>query len=470
MRHLVWILAGLALCLCASVGSRGTLALAADTPTAEETKAVAEEAYVFAYPMLENYRAMYAEAVDGQAKAYIAPFNRFHHTTSLTGPELKAVVRPSNDTLYSSAWLDLRAEPMVIGVPAVRDQRYYSFQLVDLYTHNFAYIGARTTGFDKGYYLVAGPTWTADKPARVTAVLRSEGELVHIIGRTAVQGPTDLATVRAIQKQYTLVPLSKFLGRPPARHAGGEFPHFDQKRADGVGFIAYTNFLLGQAEPHASERGLLERFATIGIGPHRKLDANRLAPDIKKAIEDGIAAARTKIAAQKLGVEKNGWTLTSAAFGTRERMQGRYLARAAAARAGLYGNDQEEAFYPTTQVDVTGNALDASKNGYVVRFSKTQLPPVKGFWSMTMYALPSQLMIANPIRRYAIGDRTTGLKYGLDGSVTIYLQTRSPGPSQETNWLPAPKGPFALQLRIYWPKPDALRPELYAPPPVEVAQ
>jgi hypothetical protein len=158
------------------------------------------------------------------------------------------------------------------------------------------------------------------------------------------------------------------------------------------------------------------------------------------------------------------------AFGNRERMQGNYLVRAAAARLGLYGNDQEEALYPATQVDVNGNALDGSKNRYVIRFGKAQVPPVKSFWSMTMYGLPSQLMIANPIRRYSIGDRTSGLKSGLDGSVTIYVQTRSPGPSLETNWLPAPKGPFSLQMRMYWPRADAFTPEPYAPPPVEVAQ
>ena len=169
-------------------------------------------------------------------------------------------------------------------------------------------------------------------------------------------------------------------------------------------------------------------------------------------------------------MEKNGWTLTGGAFGNRERMQGKYLLRAAAAKSGLYGNDQDEAYYPSTQSDAAGAALDASKSGYVMRFGKDQLPPVKGFWSMTMYALPSQLVVANPLRRYSIGDRTTGLKYGQDGSLTLYVQTRSPGPSQETNWLPAPKGPFSLQLRMYWPKPEALAPELYAPPAVEPAQ
>jgi len=469
VRPLVRLAAAAAVILAAFIGLGTATAAGADTISPDDAKAVAEEAYVFAYPMLENYRTMFVQAIDPQSKAYAGPFNQLHHATALAGPESRAVVRPNNDTLYSTAWLDLRAEPIVIGVPAIRDQRYYSVQLIDLYTHNFGYMGSRVTGFDKSYYVIAGPGWTGDKPARAASVFRSEGQLVYAIIRTAVQGPADVAAVRAIQKQYTLAPLSKFLGRPAAKRAALEFPHFDQHRADGAGFIGYTNFLLGQLAPHPSEQALLERFATLGIGPNRRFDAARLSPEIRRAIEDGVAAARAKIAAQKLGAEKNGWTLIAGAFGNRERMQGNYLVRASAARFGLYGNDQEEALYPATQVDVNGTALDGAKNRYVIRFAKAQVPPVQSFWSMTMYGLPSQLMIANPIRRYSIGDRTSGLKSGLDGSVTIYVQTRSPGPSLETNWLPAPKGPFSLQMRMYWPRADAFTPELYAPPPVEVA-
>ena len=461
MRHLARAVATVVVCLIASATGAG------DQPSVEEAKAVAEEAYVYAYPMLENYRTMYVQSVDRQSRAYAAPFNHLHHATALTGPEFKAIVRPNNDTLYSAAWLDLHAEPMVIGVPEIKDQRYYSVQLVDLYTHNFAYIGARTTGFGKGYYLVVGPKWAGVKPSRISAVLRSEGGFVYSITRTAVRGPADVGNARALQKQFSLVPLSKFLGRPAPKRVSIEFPPFDQKRADGVGFIGYVNFLLGHVEPDPSEQALLEKFATIGIGPNRKFDATHPSPEVRKAIEEGIAAAKAKIAAQKLGVEKSGWTLVSGAFGTRERMQGKYLVRAAAAKLGLYGNDQDEAYYPATRIDVDGSALDASKTRYLMRFGKDQLPPVKGFWSMTLYGLPSQLMVVNPLRRYSIGDRTEGLKYGQDGSLTLYIQNRSPGPSQESNWLPAPTGLFTLQFRMYWPKPDAFAPETYSPPPVE---
>jgi hypothetical protein len=464
MRHLIRVVTAAIVCLSASAAG------SAETLTAETAKAVAEEAYIYAYPMLENYRTMYVQAIDRSSKAYAAPFNQLHHATALMGPEFKASVRPNNDTLYSLTWLDLHAEPMVIGVPEIKDQRYYSLQLVDLYTHNFGYIGARTTGFGKGYYLIAGPKWTGEKPARITAVVRSEGNLVHGIARFAVQGPADVPNVRALQKRYSLAPLSKFLGRPAPKRVPIDFPPFLQKWADGAGFIGYVNFLLGQVEPHPSEHALLERFATIGIGPHRKFDAAQLPPEIRKAIEEGIGVAKTKIAGQELGVPKNGWTLMSGPFGDRNRMQGQYLVRAAAATLGLHGNDREEAYDSAAREDVSGKPLDASKHGYVMRFSRDQLPPVKGFWSMTLYGLPSQLMVTNPLRRYSIGDRTEGVKYGQDGSLTIYIQNRSPGPSQEANWLPAPKGPFALQVWMYWAKPEAFTPQTYGPPPVEPAE
>jgi len=464
MRHLIRVVTTAVVCLSAFAAG------AAEPLTAETAKAVAEQAYIYAYPMLENYRTMYVQAIDRSSKAYAGPFNQLHHTTALMGPEFKAIVQPNNDTLYSLTWLDLRTEPMVIGVPEIKDQRYYTVQLVDLYTHNVGYLGARTTGFGKGHYLIAGPTWSGEKPARITAVVRSEGNLVHGIVRFAVQGPADVSNVRALQKRFSLAPLSKFLGRPAPKRVPIDSPPFLQKWADGAGFIGYVNFLLGQVEPHPSEQALLERFATIGIGPHRKLDAAQLPLEIRKAIEEGVGAAKTKIAEQKLGVEKNGWTLVGGAFGDRNRMQGQYLVRAAAAKLGLYGNDREEAYDCATREDVSGKLLDASKNGYVMRFSRDQLPPVKGFWSMTLYGLPSQLMVTNPLKRYSIGDRTEGVKYGQDGSLTIYIQNRSPGPSLEANWLPAPNGPFALQVRMYWPKPEAFTPQTYAPPLVEAAE
>jgi len=438
------------------------------TPGPEEARAIAEEAYIFAYPMLENYKTMYIQAIATSAPTFRAPFNQLKHSTILLGPEFKDVVRPNNDTLYSTVWLDLRAEPLVISVPAIQD-RYYSFQLVDMYTYNFAYIGTRTTGTAAGSYLVAGPAWTGDKPEGVNAVFRTEGNFVYSITRTAVSGQEDVPNVLAIQQQYRVQPLSAFLGRSaPAGAPGGDFPAYDKATAESADFIRYFNYLLGQLAVHPSEQELIAKFGRIGVGPNRPFDAASLGADTRSAINDGVASARQKIKDQgaKLGEQKNHWNLTPRIFGNREQMQGQYLTRASAAYMGLYGNDLEEAYYPSTNWDAGGDPLDASQHSYVLKFAKSEIPAVDAFWSLTMYSLPDGLLVENPIHRYSIGDRTEGLKYGADGSLEIYIQRESPGKDKESNWLPAPNGPFNVVLRMYLPKATALNP-LYAPPGIQ---
>ncbi len=439
-------------------------------PDPVEARALAKEAYIFAYPMLENYKTMYIQAIDTSSPGYQGPFNTFKHSTTLLGPEFTDVVRPNNDTIYSFAWLDLRAEPIVVTVPAITD-RYYSFQLVDLYTHNFAYIGTRATGTEAGSYLIAGPSWSGDPsqpPPDIRQVFPTEGNFVFCLGRTAVDGEADLPNVLAIQEGYKVQSLSAYLGEaaPPAPPAI-VLPTYNRVEADTPDFIKYLNFLLGQVDIHPSERQLIEKFGRIGIGPNRPFEASALDISVLHAMDEGIREAIDEIEKNvgNLG-EKNSWSLTGKVFGTREVMQGQYLTRASAARFGLYGNDLEEAYYPTTSLDSAGGTLDGSGNRYVLRFTKDEMPPVDAFWSITMYNLPEQLMVANPIHRYSIGDRTRGLKIDKDGSLAIYLQPKSPGKAKESNWLPAPEGPFSLTLRMYLPRPSALDP-LYAPPGVE---
>ncbi len=204
--------------------------------------------------------------------------------------------------------------------------------------------------------------------------------------------------------------------------------------------------------------------------PDQAFDPEKIEPDTLAAIEAGVASALQKIEAKMkmLGTKKNGWMLISGAFGSREIMQGKYLTRAAAAYFGLWGNTLDEAFYPESSQDADGEALDASKHNYVLHFEADQLPPVKAFWSLSMYKLPEQHFIENPINRYVISSATKGLKYGDDGSLTIFMQHESPSADAESNWLPAPDGPFSLQARLYWPEPNALD-LLYAPPPIRKA-
>jgi len=411
---------------------------------------------------------MYVESVSPTSPTYKGPFNRFIHSTVLLGPQFKDVVRPNIDTLYSTAWLDLRAEPIVISVPAITD-RYYSFQLVDLYTYNFAYIGTRTTGTATGSYLLAGPSWQGDKPSGVDAVFRSEGNFVFCIVRTAVDGQEDVPNVAAIQQQYRLQPLSAFLGQPaPTGTAPGSFPAYDSAKAESADFIAYFNFLLEQLVVDPSEKDLIAKFGQIGVGPNRPFDASSLDAQTQSAISDGVASAWAKIKAEtaQLGEQKNGWNLIPRVFGNRRQMQGQYLVRAAAAHGGLYGNDLEEAYYPSANLDAGGNPLDASKSNYMLTFAKDQIPAVNAFWSLTMYSMPDQLMVENPIQRYSIGDRTKGLQRGADGSLVIYFQHDSPGADKEANWLPAPDGAFSVTMRMYLPQAKALDP-LYAPPGIQ---
>jgi hypothetical protein len=382
---------------------------------------------------------LFAQALYSESGAYEAPLNVLVHKTELLGPDYTLIVRPNNDTLYSIAWLDLRAEPMVLSVPAIPLDRYYSFQLIDLYTHNFAYVGSRATGPEAGNYLITGPGWSGETPADITAVIPCETAFATALARTAVFGPEDVPNVTAIQAEYRVTPLSEFAGaQPPPAAAALELPPYNAEQARSAGFVTLINAILPYLGQHPSEAELWQRFAAIGIGADFDLDT--LEPEIRTAMDQGVATALEKIEieAGNLGSRQNGWILTEASFGTREAMHGRYLRRAAAAFFGLWGNDLEEAFYPETSIDAGGEALDTSKHDYVLHFAADQLPPVKSFWSLSMYNLPQQLFIHNPIDRYTLGDRTQGVVYGKDGSLTVYLPHESPGKDREFNWLPAP--------------------------------
>jgi len=435
--------------------------------TPEEVQTITEEAYIFSFPILDQYKMLFAMALYPESGAYEAPLNVMSHKTELLGPDHTVIVRPNSDTLYSVAWLDLRAEPMVLSVPAIPLERYYSFQLIDLYTHNFGYVGSRATGPEAGNYLITGPGWSGETPDDITAVIPCETAFATALARTAVFGPEDVPNVAAIQAEYAVTSLSEFAGtQPPTAAAPPQLPPYNPEQARSAGFVTLINAFLPYLGQHPSEAELWKRFARIGIGADFELEA--LDPEIRTAMDAGVAAALEKIETEgaNLGSRQNGWMLTEASFGTREAMQGRTLRRAGAAAFGLYGNDLEEAYYPEASADADGEALDASKHDYVLYFAAEELPPVKSFWSLSMYNLPEQHFIHNPINRYILGDRTEGVVYGEDGSLTVYLQHESPGKDKESNWLPAPDGLFSLQMRCYWPEPERLDP-LYAPPAVE---
>ena len=443
-----------------------------------EAKAIAEEAYVYAYPMLENYRTMYVQAIDKNSGGYLGAFNKFEHSSELLGPDFNEIVRPNNDTLYSFAWLDVRAQPIIITVPQV-EARYYSVQLVDMFTQNIAYIGTRSTGDGPGSYLVAGPQWQGAKPGSVAEVIQSDSEFIYCIVRIEVRGAKDIPAVTKLQEQLRLTPMYQFLGRSRIPVATGiTFPRYDARKVASAGFVDYLNLLLTQVRIPKSEGAMMERFAKIGIRPGMLSASLQFSAATREAVDAGVGAALVKISkvAQDLstleGVEgraAEGWVGVVGMFGSPKEMAGRYLVRAAAAMMGLYGNDAEEAYYPVANLAANGDPLNAADYRYVLHFAADELPPVDAFWSLTMYGLPDQLMVSNPINRYSVGDRSK-LRRDQDGSVTVYIQQESPGKKNESNWLPAPNGPFSLQLRMYLPKPGALEAPIYLPPGIEVAR
>ncbi len=417
------------------------------TASPEEARAIAKDAFLYAYPMLFNYKTLYQQTVDSTSKAYVGGFGKFRNYSHPYGPENKEIVTPNNDTPYSWAWLDLRREPWVLSVPEVPKDRYYVFQWIDLFTYNFAYVGSRATGSGAGHYLFAGPNWHGETPKGIDKVFRSETDLILTLGRTALNGASDVRNVQAIQKQYKLTPLSAFehtAAPPPA--AKVTFPKWDEAKATSIDFIAYLNFLLQFTQPPApSEKELMERFARIGIAPGAPFDSAPLPPETRAALEAGVADGKAA-----LGDAEKHTTSSFDLFGTREDLKGNYTTRAVAAAMGIYGNTKEEAVYVGIRVNAQHEPLLGTQP-YVLHFDKKDLPPAQFFWSMTLYDLPARHLVANPLNRYSIGDRTKGLKYGADGSLDIYVQHASPGADKVANWLPAPVGAYNLITRIYGP-------------------
>jgi len=438
--------------------------------TPEEAQQIAEEAYIYAYPMLEHYKLMFAMAMYPKSGAYTAPFNVLHHNPELSTSKDTIIVRPNNDNIYSAVWFDLSEQPQVLKVPKIEDNRYYSFQVIDLYTHNIDYVGTRATGFDEGTYMFTGPNWDGVVPDGIDKVISSEGNYLLALGRTQVFGPDDLETTKKVLQGFTVESRNVFNGMSEIAKIpeNPNIPPFDPNQIKDAHFISYLNALMATAEIHPSEEALFKRFAKIGIEPGKTFNPEDMEPELKDAIEAGMAKALKKIEAEvsHLGERQNGWMLISGAFGDREAMQGKYLRRAAAAYFGLWGNDLEEAYYPEATVDADGEELDGSKHNYRLHFEADQLPPVKAFWSFTMYKLPEQLLVENEMDRYIIASNTQGLKYNEDGSLDIYIQKENPGKELESNWLPAYDGKFSLQARFYWPEPESLDP-LYVPPAVE---
>ena len=445
-------------------------------PSITETKAIAEEGFIYGLPIVMNYAVMYEFCLNKNSGQYKGPFNEIFNEHRVFTYKDTAIVTPNSDTPYSMLWVDLRAEPMVISVPAVAKHRYYSVQLIDGNTYNYGYIGSRATGSDPGDYLVVGPDWKGETPAGIKKVFSSTTPFSLAVFRTQLFNPGDMPNVEKVQAGYKAEPLSAFL----KQSAPAAAPKIDFLQASIAGikdnFYDYLAFALQLVPPSPEANDIRAKLASIGIRPGKTFEFKDLSPEHKAAVLLGMKEGDDKVTQFLASGTKrvNGWGIGSF-FGDRAFYKGDWLMRAGAAKGGIYGNDAVEAMYPMTRVDAAGETLDGSKHKYTISFPAGQLPPVNAFWSVTMYDGKSQLLIENPINRYLINSpMLSGMKKNVDGSLTLYIQKDSPGKANEANWLPAPNGTIYLVMRLYWPKetpPSILPPGdgTWKPPGVERA-
>jgi hypothetical protein len=469
---------GLALILVVIAGCRPATE---EAITPEEAKAIAREAYVYGFPMVMNYKTIYNFVIDEGNPEYKGPFNEISCMARVFTPEDKSIVTPNADTPYCFFWIDLRAEPLVLSVPEMEPKRFYHFQLIDLYTHNYAYIGTVTTGNGAGKYLLAGPDWDGETPRGITDVIQSETDFVFNVTRTQLFGPEDLERVAEIQGTYRLQPLSTYLGtEAPAAKAIPEFSKWVEGSQFDERFFGYLDFMMSLlGEPGEGEAQLWDSLARLGIGPGNTFDFTALPAELQEALKAGVEQgfAEMESTIQEFSTDPLG---SAKAFGTREFLaesartnfghENHHLIRACVAQQGLYGNSATEAIYPGYFTDTDQQPLDASANRYTLTFAKGQFPPVKAFWSLTMYDGGTQLFIENPLDRYLLNS-TMMEQFAVeeDGSLVLHISKESPGADLESNWLPAPDGPFYMILRLYGPATAALEGE-WTPPAAEKAE
>ncbi|WLH76739.1 MULTISPECIES: DUF1254 domain-containing protein [unclassified Pseudomonas] len=433
-----------------------TGALADFTASPAEARAIAKEAYLYGYPVVAMYKTLYTQAVDKGGANFKAPFNRIANSAQVLTPKDSAVASPNVDTPYSFVWMDLRKEPQVLTLPKIDDNRYYSVQLIDLYTQNFAYLGTRSTGNNGGHYMVAGPGWKGQQPVDIDRVLYSESNIAYALYRTQLFDEKDLGKVKQIQGGYKVQPLSSYVKQPaPAAAPRIEWPKPMATMTEGPQLFRYLNFMLAFAAPQDSEKDLLARFAKIGIAAGAPFKVNQLSAEQRKALEDGISDARAEFAAFKKDKLDTNQVTRADLYGSRDRLKNNYLYRYAGADQGLFGSSSDEIAHLKYVLDSDGKPANGARHSYTVHFAKDQLPPTDAFWSLTMYDAKTKQLVPNHKKRYVINSRMLAdLKPDADGGVTLALQHHEPPKAEQSNWLPAPTGPFYAVLRIYLPKPE----------------
>lgn len=445
--------------------------------SAEEARAIATEAYVYLYPLviMDVTRRQFTNSPPGQEPGH-GPMNMFNNIPTFPPADFKGVVRPNFDTLYSIAYLDMTKEPVVVSVPDTNG-RYYLLPMLDMWTDVFASPGWRTTGTQAGNFLITPPGWRPDLRERFvdefklpagTQRIDAPTPMAWVIGRTKTDGPADYDAVHKIQAGFKITPLSEW-GKPPKPVAVNIDPAIDMKTPpktqvdtmSGETFFAYAADVLKVQPPHITDQPIIARMKRIGIEPGKSFDAAKLDPSVAKAIQGAPAAGQQLMGwkVKTLARVTNHWSMNTDTMGVYGNY---YLKRAIIAQVGLGANSPEDAVYPLNLGDETGKRLDGA-NKYTLHFEKGATPPVDAFWSVTLYD-PEGFPVANPLNRFAVSSWMP-FKYDADGSLTLYFQNESPGKDKEANWLPAPKGPFNLTMRLYAPRSEALTGK-WNPPPV----
>lgn len=426
----------------------------------DEVMEIAAKAYVYGYPLvLMEYTKRVGINVEQPNDFGFAPINQVGHFRQFPDHAFTGVVKPNVDTYYSIAWFDLKKEPMVLSVPAT--DRYYLLPLLDAFTNVFSVPGTRTTGTEAHTFLLAGPFWNGEVPEGMT-LIQSPTDMVWMIGRTQVNSPEDGATVvKKFQDGLTIAPLSQ-QGRdytPPKGTVSEEakqiVPVRDVKALPVDDFFNLVAQLLVDNPPADADSAIVGEMESIGLVSGEEFSMDVFSPELQEKLNTIPEAVHSKFQAAASGKGatnlRNGWMITIQGMGTYGID---YDHRALIAYFGLGANLPEDAVYPSAAADGNGDQLMGEKK-YVLHFKKNEFPPVNAFWSLTAYD-KRDFLVDNPIRRYAIGDRSD-LKYNRDGSLDIYIQNTSPGKAKEANWLPSPKeGPMNLTLRLYWPKASVL--------------
>jgi len=437
-----WKVLAATLCL----GLFSSVISAQDKVTPDEARAIAKEAYIFNYPLVMMYRTMYLQAIDAKSKSYSGGFGKWLHLGT-SSPKDTDIVSPNNDSPYSYAWVDLRAEPWVLTLPKIEAKRFYTSQWDDLWGFVLDNPGSVEDGNDGVSVLLASPTWKGELPKGVKRVIQGDSEFLGTLTRTQLFDPKDLPNVKRIQKEYKLQPLSAYLGNEaPAAAPSIEWKPWKKGLETTDEFWAYVNFLLQFTTPNAQDKPVQDRMARIGLAAGKPWDPSTFGKDVQDAIAAGMQDALAELKKGTTNI-----TDPSLFFRSRKDLNKDYYNRALGVLVGIFGNVKEVSVYFAVPKDDKGELFDGSKHDYQLTFTADQIPPAKNFWSWTMYKLPQRWLVDNPINRYSIGSATPGLQKAADGSITLYFSAKSPGKDKESNWLPAPEGPFWLVLRTYGP-------------------